>query len=175
MRRILLLLASAAVMTLPAAAAARAQSHSAAPGFLVVRDAFSDAGVAGSPVAKVAVKGFVIGHVAQEGAVEIYHFNSSTVSLGQVSGIDVSHTTVKYRKQTGTKFSGTDFRFRAAGGGVWRVVVYGAGVSLYTGGQAKVKLHGSQFPHAKDGHFSVNGGPWMSMPSGVVTVKLGEK
>src|SRR4051812_14449226 len=150
MRRILLLLASAAVLALPAAAGAHTQSHRHTPGFLVVRNATPDRGIAGSPVATVAVRGFVIGHIAQEGAVEIYQFNSGSNSLAQVSGIDVSRQTVTYHGRghvavQGTRFRGSDFRFRAVGGagGVWRVVVYGAGVSLLAGGKGKVKLHGS--------------------------------
>lgn len=175
MRRILLLLVSAALLTLPAAAAARTQSHHAVPGFLVVHDAFSDGGLNGPPVATVAVNGFVIGHVAEEGAVEIYHFSPGTVSLGQVSGVNVSHQFVKYHGRPGTRFSGSDFRFRAVGG-VWRVVVYGAGVSLYAGGNpGTVKLHGSEYPRAKDGYYSVDGGPLVSLPSGVVTLQLGQK
>src|SRR5205823_955814 len=73
MRRILLLLAGAAIFALPAAAAARSHSHHPAPGFLVVHNASTDGGVAGRPVATVVVQGFVLGRIAQEGAVQIYH------------------------------------------------------------------------------------------------------
>jgi hypothetical protein len=174
MRRILLLLASAAVLTLPAAASAHTQSHHRAPGFLVVRGAFSDGGVAGRPIATIAVTGFVIGRIAQEGAVEIYHFSSGTGSLAQVSGVDVSRQTVFYHGRPGAKFSGSDFRFRAVGG-VWRVVVYGAGVSLYAGGQGGARLHGSvSYPNI-DGVYSFNGGRFASLPAGVVKGRLGQR
>ena len=123
MRRILLLLASAAVLTLPSAAAARAHGHRAAPGFLVVHGAFSDLGVAGHPVAIVAVNGFVIGHIAQEGAVEIYRFCCGSGSLAQVSGGVVSRQTVRYQGRQGTKFSGSDFGFRGVGGQIGRAHV----------------------------------------------------
>lgn len=170
MRRILLLLASAAVLTLPAAAAARVQSHRAAPDFLVVRTASADGGVTGRPVATVVVQGFVVGHIAQEGAVEIFHFNSNSASLAQVSGVDVARQAVTYRgDKPGTKFSGSDFRFRAVGG-YWRVVVYGAGVSLYAGGKfSQVSLHGSVFSPNTDGTYSFDGGRFASLPPGVVT------
>src|SRR5262245_61062633 len=61
MRRILLLLAGAAMFALPAAAATRPQAHHPAPGFLVVHSASTDGGVAGRPVATVVVQGFVLG------------------------------------------------------------------------------------------------------------------
>jgi len=173
MRGILLLLASAAILALPAAATARAQSRHHAPGFLVVRNASTDLGVGGKPVATVAVNGFVIGHIKQEGAVKIFRFG--TGAAAQVSGVDVLRQPVKYGPQQGTKFSGSDFRFRAVGG-TWRVVVYGAGVSLYAGGVGRrVSVHGSVYNPHTDGRYSFDGEPFASMPSGVVTRNLGTK
>jgi len=175
MRRILLLLVGAALMMLPAAAAAGAPSHPGGPGLLVVRGAFSDGGVAGHPVATVIVRGFVIGHIAQEGAVEIYKFDSSSESFAQVSGGVVLRQNVTYRgRQPGTKFSGSDFRFRAVGG-VWRVVVYGAGISLYAGGTGVAHLHGSVSYPSTDGEYAFDGRRFASLPSGVFTRKLGQK
>ena len=175
MRRILLLLAGAAVLALPVAAAARAHSHRAAPGFLVVRGALTDGGVTGRPVATVVVSGFVLGHIAQEGAVELYPFGSSTGSLAtQAAGVNVSRRAVKWRGHDGTRFGGSDFRFRAVGG-VWRVVVYGAGISLYAGGKGVAHLHGSVAYPGTDGVYSFNGGRFVSLPSGVFTRRLGEK
>jgi len=182
MRRILLLLVGAAILALPAAATARAQSHSAAPGFLVVRNASTDGGINGSPVATVVVHGFVIGHIGQEGKVQIFRLASSAGSLAaQVAGLDVSRRAVTYVSHgvsvPGTEFSGSDFRFRAVGG-VWRVVVYGAGVSLYAAGNGpakSVKLHGSVHYPGADGRYSFDGEPFASLPAGVVTRKLGTK
>jgi hypothetical protein len=174
MRRILLLLAGAAILALPAAAAATPQAQGPKPGFLVVRSALTDGDpFTGRPVATVAVTGFVIGHVAQEGAVEIFHY-SGTGAAAQVSGVDVSRDRVFYNGQRGTKFSGSDFRFRAVGG-TWRVVAYGAGVSLYAGGVGQASLHGSVFAPRSDGRYSFNGKPFTSMPSGVATGKIGTK
>jgi hypothetical protein len=176
MRRILLLLAGAAILALPAAAAARAQSHQVAPGFLVVHDAATDGGVTGSPVATVVVRGFVLGRIAQEGAVQLYHLASSAGSLAaQAAGVDVSRRAVTFRHRVpGTEYSGSDFRFRAVGG-VWRVVVYGAGVSLYAGGVGSVRLHGSVEYPGTDGEYSFDGGQFASLPSGVVARRLGGK
>lgn len=175
MRRILFLLAGAAVLALSAAAAARPQSRPPAPGFLVVRNASTDGGVTGSPIATVVVRGFALGQVAQEGAVEVYHLASSPGSVAaQAAGVDVTRRSVTWHGVPGTKFSGSDFRFRAVGG-VWRVVVYGAGVSLYAGGEGRVSLHGSEAYPDADGDFSLDGARFASLPPGVLTLRLGKK
>jgi len=173
MRPILVLLAGAAILALPAAAAARPQAHHAAPGFLVVRDASTDNGITGRPVATLVVHGFVLGRVAQEGAVQLYHLRG--LLPAQVDGIDVSRRAVTFRRVVqGTEYSGSGFRFRAVGG-FWRVVVYGAGVSLYAGGTGRAYLHGSvEYPRG-DGDYSVNGGTFVSLPSGVVKRRFGAK
>jgi hypothetical protein len=178
MGRILLLLAGAAILALPAAAAAGSQTRAATPGFLVVHNGSTDAGVLGKPVATVAVQGFVLGHIKQEGAVQIYHLSGAGFAA-QVAGADLSRRAVTYRSRgvsvPGTEYSGSDFRFRAVGG-VWRIVVYGAGVSLYVGGVARrVSLHGSvAYPRA-DGRYSIDGGRYRSLPTGVVTLRLGHR
>lgn len=174
MRRILLVLAGVAVLTLPAAAAARPASVSG-PGYLVVRDASTDAGIAGSPVVTLVVNGFVLGRVAQQGSVELYRL-SGTVAP-QAAGVDVSRRPVTYIgrggvRVPGTAFSGSGFRFRAVGG-VWRVVIHGAGISLYAGGEGHVSVHGSVAYPSQDGEYSLNGGPFASLPSGIVTQTLG--
>ena len=172
MRRILLLLAALAVFALPAAAAARQPSH-AVPGFVVVRDGSADG--TGIPVATVVVLGFVLGRVAHEGRVEIYPLTSGSSSLaGQATGADVTPHPVTWHGVPGTRFAGSDFRFRAVGG-VWRVVVYGAGVSLYAGGVGRVSVHGSVAIPGDDGVYSLNDGPFASLPSGVLTSKFGTK
>lgn len=173
MRGILLLLVGVAILALPAAASARAQSHGAAPGFLVVRNASTDG--QGSRIATVAVEGFVLGHIKQEGAVEIYHIATSAGSIAaQVTGVDVRRQARTWHGVPGTLFSGSDFRFRAVGG-VWRVVVYGAGVSLYAGGVGKASLHGSVFSPRNDGRYSFDGARFASLPAGVVKQKFGHR
>lgn len=174
MRRILLLLAGTAVLALPAAAGARPESHSA-PGFLVVRNALTDGGVTGSPVATVVVHGFVLGHIAQQGAVQLFQLAPGGDSLAaQVTGVDISRSRVTYNTVPGVEYTGSDFRFRAVGG-IWRVVVYGAGVSLYAGGVGNASLHGSVSYPGTDGVYSFNGARFHSLPSGVLKQSLGEK
>ena len=170
MRRILLLLVGVASLMVSTTVAARSEGHAAEPAYLVVRNASADGGVAGKPIVTVVVRGFVLGRVAQEGAVEAYHLASSTGSIAaQATGVDVSRRAVSWRGVPGTEFSGSGFRFRAVGG-VWRVVVYGSGVSLYAGGEAsRITLHGSATYPTQDGEYSLDGGPFVSLPSGVVS------
>jgi hypothetical protein len=176
MARILFLLAGVAVLALPAAAAARPQSQPK-PGYLVVRNASTDGGVKGSPVATIGVSGFVVGHVAEEGSVQFYRLLAGPGSLAaQVTGIYVQRRAVIYHSRDGDvggfEYSGSDFRFRAVGG-IWRVVVRGAGVHLYAGGVGSATLHGSRYNAVPDGHYSFDGKPFRSLPAGVVTQNLG--
>lgn len=172
MRRILLICATGAVLLLPAAAA-HARSRSATPGFLVVRKAATDGGVTGSPVVTVVVKGFVLGSVAQEGSVQIYHLASAPNSLTvQAAGLDVSRSGVRWHGVPGTEFSGSGFRFRAVGG-IYRVVIHGSGVYVYAGGHGSVILHGSSAYPKSDGEYSIDGGPFHSLPSAAVKRPIG--
>jgi hypothetical protein len=178
MARFLLLLAAVAILALPGAAAARPQAHAATSGFVVVHNASTDGDPVSSSrkaVAKVAVRGFVLGHIAQQGAVQLYNLTSG-VGSAVVTGTEVS----RVRRpvyccdgQQGVEYRGNDFRFRAVGG-VWVVVVYGAGISLYAGGKGKVSLHGSVFSPKNDGHYSFNGARFVSLPAGVVHGTLGK-
>ena len=175
MRRILLLLAGAVLLALSAATAARSQGQGhPAPGFLVVRNASTEGGTTGRAVATIVVRGFVIGKIAQEGAVKIYHTTPGTGSTAQAAGVEVSRRRVTYHTVSGIEFSGSGFRFRAVGG-VWRVVVHGSGVSLYAGGEGKVSLHGSVVYPGNDGEYSVDGGRFASLPTGIVKRRLGAK
>ena len=178
MQRILLLLAGVAFLALPTASVARAQNHQQhlGAGFLVVHNALTDGGVTGPSVVTVVVRGFVLGQIAQEGAVELYHVDPGTNSAAaQVGGADVSRRLVTFGDLQGTEFTGSGFRFRAVGG-VWRVVVYGSGISLYAGGEVRViTLHGSVEYPGEDGKYSIDGGPFASLPSGVITRRLEAK
>jgi hypothetical protein len=171
MRRILLTLACIAVLALPAAAAARAD-RSAKPGFLVVRNAATDGGVTGRAVVTVALDGFVLGRISQEGTVEIFHLGSNAGGGGSAAGVDVSHQAVTWRGVSGTEFSGSGFRFRAVGG-VYRVVIHGSGIDVYAAGHGSVTLHGSLSYPASDGTYSVDGGPARSLPAGELKRRLG--
>jgi hypothetical protein len=174
MRRILVSCAVLAVLTLPAAATARA-SAAAKPGFFVVRKAVGDGGVNGSPVVTLIVKGFVLGRVSQEAQVKIVRLPSVGCQQcrPQVVGADVSSSAITYRGRfSGKAYSGSNFRFRAQGG-FYRVVVRGSGVYLFAGGQGHVTVQGSSvYPHA-DGKYSVDAGRFRSLPKRPVTRKIG--
>jgi hypothetical protein len=180
MGRILLLLAGLAVLALPAAAAAGSQAHGPTPGFLVVHNASTDGDpFTGKSVATVVVRGFVLGHIAQQGAVRIFNLESGGGSnAAVVTGVEVSRVRRPVYccdgKQQGVLYRGSDFRFRVVGGS-WLVVVYGSGISLYAGGIGSVSLHGSVFAPRADGRYSFNGGRFRSLPPGVVEGKLEKK
>jgi hypothetical protein len=171
MRRILLIVATAAVLVLPAATA-HARGDRAATGYLVVRNAANDDGVTGSPVVTVVVEGFVLGRVSQEGRVQIYHLGSGPGSPPQAAGVDVSRRSVTWHGVPGTEFSGSAFRVRAVGG-VWRVVIHGSGVYVYAGGHGRVTLHGSTAYPQSDGEYSLAAHPFRSLPSVAVTHPIG--
>jgi hypothetical protein len=185
MRRFLLSCAILVVLAVPAAAGARA-SAPAKPGYLVIRKAVGDGGVNGRPVATVVVRGFVLGRVSQEAEVDIYHLPSAS---GQgwppsVKGTDISTASIRFygsgahgrgRGVPGRKYTGSNFRFRAAGG-FYRVVVRGSGVYIFAGGRGKVWLQGSRGSSVNrraDGEFSVNGGAFRSMPTRPLKREIG--
>jgi hypothetical protein len=174
MRRMLLICASAAVLTLPAAAAAAARGH-AAPGFLVVRNAAGDGGIYGHPVVTVVVQGFVLGSISTraEARIDVYQLPSAAGGgTPQARGSDVTTTAVRWRGFHGHRFSGSGFRFRATGG-TYRVVVHGSGVYLYAGGHGNVTLRGSSVYPRADGTYSVDGQRFRSLPASPSRRKIG--
>lgn len=173
MRRILVSCAVLAVLTLPAAATARAPG-AAKPGFLVVSRAVGDGGVNGRPVVTLVVKGFVLGRVSQEARVEITQLPSvGGQGAPQVVGADVSARAIKWRGRfNGKEYSGSNFRFRALGG-LYRIVVRGSGVYLFAGGHGHVTLRGSSAYPQADGRYSVDAGAFRSLPKRPVTRTIG--
>lgn len=172
MRRILLSCATVAVLTLPAAASAGARGPT---GFLVVQRANGDGGVQGHPVVTLVVQGFVLGRVPQgaEARVDIYHLPSATEEgTPQATGLDVSHHPVRWRGKPGIEYSGSGFRFRAIDG-AYRVVVRGAGVYLFAGGNGSVQLRGSSRYKNADGRYSIDGELPKSMPTNPLTREIG--
>ncbi|HZT54413.1 MAG TPA: hypothetical protein VE995_08530 [Gaiellaceae bacterium] len=168
MRRILLSVVGAVLLALPGAASAG--SGRATYGFLVVRDA---AGDGGRPVLVVVVQGFVLGSVTQEARVDVYQLPSSAGEGGpQAAGPDVSRRSVRWRRFTGTEYSGSGFRFRAIGG-AYRVVVRGSGVYLFAGGRGSAILRGSSLYPARDGEYSFSGAPFRSLPARPLTHAIG--
>jgi hypothetical protein len=172
MRRILLSLAVVALLALPAATSAGAGGAKA--GFLVVRKAQGDGGLSGPPVVTVVVQGFVLGRASQEARIDVYHLPSAAGGGGpQAAGPDVSKKVVRWRRFTGTEYSGSGFRFRAIGG-AYRVVIRGSGVYLFAGGHGTVMLHGSSVYPGGDGAYSVDGRAFRSLPAAQLELPIGK-
>ena len=171
MRRILLSCVLLALLTLPAAGAARASARQGKPGFLVVRRAAGDGN--SRPVATVVVHGFVLGRLSHEARVDVIQLPSATgQGAPQVRGADVSTNDIKWHGFPGKEYSGSNFRFRAIGG-FYRVVVRGSGIYLFAGGDGHVTLRGSSVYRHHDGLFSVNGGRFSSLPARPLTRQIG--
>ena len=173
MRRILLSCTTVAVLVLPAAASASARA-SGTPGFLVVKKAVGDGGIQGLPVVTVVVHGFVLGRVSPkaEALVDVYQLPSAAGN-GEPSavGVDLTRKIVRWRGFKGNEYSGSGFRFRATGGD-YRVVVRGSGVYLFAGGNGSVRLRGSSvYPNA-DGTYSIDGRPWLSLPTQPLSIPI---
>lgn len=172
MRRILLSLAGATLLALPAATSAGAAA-TGKHGFLVVRKAQGDGGLFGPPVVTVVVQGFVLGRASQEARVDVFQLPSSGGGgAAQAVGADVSKTTVRWRHFTGNRYRGSSFRFRAVGG-AYRVVIRGSGVYLFAGGQGTVTLHGSSVYRRSDGTYSIGGRAFRSLPPKALTLPIG--
>jgi hypothetical protein len=171
MRRILLICASAAVLALPAAAAAGARGH-AAPGYLVVRKAAGDGGIYGNPVVTVVVQGFVLGRVSPKAQARVAIYHLPGAAPPQAKGLDVAHRQVRWRGHAGVEYSGNGFRFSAIGGW-YRVVVRGSRVYLFAGGHGRVWLHGSSFDKRGDGTYALDGGAPRSLPTRLLKLPLG--
>ena len=172
MRRILLSCATLAMLMLPAAAPAGRSGH--ANGYLVVQRANGDGGVHGRPVVTlVIVQGFVLGRVSQQARVDIYHLPSASgEGKPQAFGADVSQHPLRWRGRPGVEYSGIGFHFRAIDG-AYRVVVRGAGVYLFAGGNGSVTLRGSSVYPRSDGRYSIDGELAKSMPTSSLTRQIG--
>lgn len=172
MRRLMLTCALLIGLSLPAVAAARAHTR-AKPGYLVVQKAAGDGGVNGQPIATLVVHGFVLGSISSQGQAKVDIYETAGEALPQTTP-NVTTTKVTYKNQPGHEYTGIGFRFRATGGGYYRVVVRGSGVYLYVGGQGKVTLQGSSYNQKSDGRYSINGGTFRSLPAKPVTRLLGQ-
>ena len=172
MRRILASCAALVVLVLPAAASAGPSGR--ANGYLVVQRANGDGGVHGRPVVTlVIVQGFVLGRVSQQARVDIYHLPSASgEGKPQAFGADVSQHPLRWRGRPGVEYSGIGFHFRAIDG-AYRVVVRGAGVYLFAGGNGSVTLRGSSVYPRSDGRYSIDGEPAKSMPANPLTRPIG--
>jgi len=165
MRRLVLILLALVGLALPAAALAHVLGPS--DGTLVVRGADNGDGAApgARPVVSLLISGFAIGRVAGTGRIEIYDLDPQDDAAPEVTGAD-THKDVTHvfgdQTLTGTRWTGTTFSFRAADG-MYRVLIYGSGVYLFSGGTGKVSLTGDPNSPDTDGTYSLDGGAWHSL------------
>ena len=172
MRRLMLICALLAGLSLPAVAAARAQA-AAKPGYVVVRNAAGDGGVNGHAMVTLVVRGFVLGSVSSQGEAKVDVYYLPGEAPPQTTP-NVQKTGVRWRGHPGQELgSGSGFRFRATGG-YYRVVVYGSGVYLYVGGQGTVTLHGKSYNRLSDGTYSIDGSTPRSLPTSPVKRQIGQ-
>lgn len=161
MRRVLILCALTAALAVPATALAVAANP--ADGTLAVRNAASDPG---QVVVGLNVTGAVVGKV-----------DAGRLLIDDVGGPDTVAPVVTGAERTrdlpsgATLYAGTDLRFRAVGGH-YKVRIVGRGIDVNVVGQGTARLTGS-IALPSDGRFSVNGGPWASLPDFGETVRIG--
>lgn len=174
MRRILLSCAILGVLTLPASTASAGERALTKPGYLVVRDAAGDGSVDGPPVVTLVVHGFVLGRIKSqnEARVDILQLPSQGNEGTPTAAGPEKAKTYRLNRLAGHRFSGSGFRFRAPGG-YYRVVVRGSGIYLFAGGAGRVWLHGSSLDPSADGTYSIHGGPFRSLPKGIVKRQIG--
>ena len=99
-----------------------------------------------------------------QGRVDIYQLPSATDKGTPQAVGDVLRSPVRWRGHKGIEYSGSGFRFRAIDG-AYRIVVRGAGVYLFAGGNGSVLLRGSSVYKQSDGKYSVDGERPNSMPT----------
>jgi hypothetical protein len=173
MRRLVVTCVVLLAVAAPAAAATFVLPPSAGEGTLVVQNADNGDGIAtgARAVVTLVIHGFVIGRVAEQGRIAIYDLDQTDQSAPEVTGAashgDVSRsvrTPDGPQTQTGTQWTGTDFRFRAVDG-TYRVQIWGSGVYLFASGdQGRVWLTGQSDNPRGDGTYSFNGEPFRSLP-----------
>lgn len=156
------------LIALAAPATALALRDAAGDGTLVVQNGAAPRGV---PVVTLVIDGTAIGHVStgspdQPDTVVVDDPNN-TDNVGASATNGASMTRKSHIDPTTgdsiTKLTGSDFRFRAAGG-VYKIWIYGSGVDLFAVGQGKVTLQGTPGAGTTDGQYSFNGGAWHSLP-----------
>ena len=163
MRRLIFICLGFGALALPATALALHQASR--DGTLVIKNASAPSKVA---VVTLVINGTAIGHVStgspdQADTVVIDDVNH-TNDIGASLTNGAPTLTRKTVSDTETKFTGSDFRFRAAGG-VYKIWIYGTGVDLFAVGKGNVVLQGQPTTSAADGKYSFNGGDWHSLPA----------
>jgi hypothetical protein len=152
------------VLALSAPAAAFALQVDSGDGTLAVRHG---AGDPGQVVANLNVSGAVVGHV-DSGKVLVLDLSDSSALAPVVTGADAP---VRDLPSGATLYAGTNLGFRAIGGHYW-IRLIGRGVDLNLVGHGLVQLQGASSVVA-DGRYSLDGGPWHSMPDSGETFTIG--
>jgi hypothetical protein len=156
-RQTVFICVSLLLLAVPAAAlAAQAGPYD---GTLVVKNGSAPRGV---PVVTLVIRGAAIGEVSGVGKIVIDDPTPGDGFDPEVTGADWHRDSGD--SGTATVWGGTDFRFRAVGG-VYKITIYGAGVSLVASGHGTVTLAGSSDTPTRDGVFSLNGGDFRSLPA----------
>ena len=151
MRRLLILCALIGL-----AVPAGIQAATAADGTLAVKNA--------TGVVMVNANGVIIGH-ADKAKITITDADSTdgrVIVLGWDSKVALTPTKTVYR--------GDDLRFKLLGGDN-TLFVKGSGISLSAVGEGKVTLDGGNV--ANDGKFSIDDGPFKSLPDALQTFSFG--
>jgi hypothetical protein len=151
MRRLLILCAFVGL-----AVPAGIQAATAADGTLAVKNA--------TGLVMVNANGVIIGH-ADKARITITDADSTdgrVIVLGADSKVALSPTKTVYK--------GEDLRFKLLGGDNI-LFIRGSGISLSAVGEGKVTLDGGNV--ANDGKFSIDDGPFLSLPDSIHTFSFG--
>jgi hypothetical protein len=151
MRRLLILCALVG-LALPAAI----QAATAADGTLAVKNA--------TGLVMVNAKGVIIGH-ADKARITITDTDATdgrVIVLGAETKVAIAPTK--------TQYTGKDMRFKLLGGDN-TLFIKGSGISLSAVGEGKVTLDGGNV--VNDGKFSIDDGPFKSLPDALQTFSFG--
>jgi hypothetical protein len=162
MRRVAIIGLCALALALPAGALAVRDAPN--DGTLVVQNGSAPRTI---PVVTLVIQGTAIGHVStgsdQVDKVVIDDINNTgNLGASNTSGAIIG-VVRKTLSDTETKFTGSDFRFRAAGG-LYKIWIYGSGVDVFAVGTGKVTLQGRPDSTA-DGRYALNGRDFASLPA----------
>ena len=151
MRRLLTLCALVG-LAIPAAV----QAATAADGTLAVKNA--------TGLVMVSANGVIIGHAdrARITITDVDHTDGRVIVLGAESKVVIAPTKTVYR--------GDDIRFKLLGGDNV-LFIRGSGISLSAVGEGKVSLDGGNV--ANDGKYSIDDGPFKSLPDSYQTFSFG--
>jgi hypothetical protein len=153
MRRLVVLIV---LFAFASPAAALAFPRSIGEGTLVVRNGIG--GDAKVPAVILIIRGAVIGQI-EHGRLLIEDPNPNDGAPAIVTGAD----SLRVVSETKTSWVGSDLRFRAVGG-TFVIRIYGTGINVNVVGQGFARLVGSAF--VVDGTYSLNDGPFRSLPAG---------